>query len=200
MRPRPAAFVLALVLAALASGCAYGPLEPGRLAEVRSRQDYIRLAEACLSHDEIWFFTESAESLRIDVMNVAPELLSVARSQWTVDRAFTEEMERWYPGGQGRVVLLGLYNRRFRKDDFLKKGSYRAELVLADGTRVQHDVALDVQEQFLADYFPAFNHWAKVFALHFPADPEAQATLEVAWPSGDRVMQLRRPSAPAGGR
>jgi hypothetical protein len=164
---------------------------------VRSRQDYVRLANACLSHDEIWFFTEAGESLRIDVLNVAPELLAVARSQWAADRAFTGELAKWLPEGNGRVVLLGLFNRRFKKDDFLKKGSYRAQLVLEDGRTVPHDFAEEVPEGFLADYFPAFNHWAKVFALHFPADPGAPASLEVVWPSGDRRLPLKRPAAPA---
>jgi hypothetical protein len=93
------------------------------------------------------------------------------------------------------VVLLGLYNKRFREDDFLKNGSYRAKLVLADGRTIEHDSAERVEERFLADYFPAFNHWAKVFALHFPADPSLPASLEVAWPSGDRVLPLKRPAA-----
>ncbi|MDR1040723.1 MAG: hypothetical protein LBR80_11285 [Deltaproteobacteria bacterium] len=193
MRPRPVAFALAL--AVLAVGCAYGPLEPGRLAEVKSRRDYVRLAEACLTHDEIWFFDEAGESLRIDVLNVAPELLAAARAQWSGDRVFTDELAKWLPRGGGRVVLLGLFNRRFKKDDFLKKGSYRASLVLDDGRRVSHDYAESVPAAFLADYFPAFDHWAKVFALHFPADPAQGGSLEVAWPFGDRTLPLRRPAA-----
>ncbi|MDR1037561.1 MAG: hypothetical protein LBT40_13665 [Deltaproteobacteria bacterium] len=197
MRPRPSALVPALVLAALAAGCAYGPLEPGRLAEVRSRQEYVRLVEACRTHDEIWFFNEAGESLRMDVLNVAPELLSAARARWSVDRGFADEIAKWYPQGGGRVVLLGLYSKRFKKDDFLKKNSYRAELVLADGRRLAPDVKLEVEPQYLADYFPAFNHWAKVFALHFPTNPEFDASLEVTWPSGDRAVPLRRAGAQA---
>jgi hypothetical protein len=187
-------------LAALAA-CNYGPLDPSRLAEVRGREDYIRLAAACVSHDEIWFFNEAGESLRIDALNLSPELLAAARMQWGNDKNFTDALGRWLPGGKGRVVLLGLYNRRFKKDDFLTKGTYRARLVTADGRILEHEFAEEVPEAFLADYFPAFNHWAKVFALRFPSDPAAPASIQVEWPSGERRIELRGVMAPrpAGG-
>ncbi|MDR2612759.1 MAG: hypothetical protein LBG06_08030 [Deltaproteobacteria bacterium] len=196
MRPRHIA--LALALAFLSAACASGPFDPGRLEDMKRRSEYTDLAAACLSHDEIWFFNEAGESLRIDALNVTPELLAAARARWSGDRTFTDTLARWLPKGEGRLVLLGLFNRRFKKDDFLKTGSYRARLVLPDGRGIDHDFAEEAQARFLADYFPAFNHWAKVFALHFPADPAAPASLEVRWPSGDRTLPLKRPAgAPA---
>ncbi|MDR3154264.1 MAG: hypothetical protein LBW85_08365 [Deltaproteobacteria bacterium] len=192
MRPRFA--TPALALAFLAAACAAGPLEPGRLSEVRSRADYVRLVKASLTNYEIWFFNEAGESLRVDVVNVNPELLSAARARWSGDRAFTDEIAKWLPEGRGRVVLLGLYNRRFRKEDFLNTGAFRARLLLEDGTLVPHDYAAQASPHFLADYFPAFNHWAKVFAVHFPTDPSVPASLEVQWPSGDCTVPLKHPA------
>jgi hypothetical protein len=197
MRPSHTALALALTLAAAtSSACTFGALDPEKLSLVRSRAEYVRLAEACLSNYEIWFINGASESLRIDILNVSPELLAAARSRWAADRAFAETLKAWGGDGRGRVVLLGLFSRTFRKDDFLKRGSYRASLILEDGAAVSHDRAVDVPAAFLADYFPAFNHWAKVFALHFPADPGLPASLEVAWPTGDCRVPLARPAAP----
>jgi hypothetical protein len=185
-----------LILASLlffAPGCIFVtpvPLDQERINEISSRNGYIALVKSFMSHDEIYYFNQAGESLLLDAVNVSPELVSAATVRWTEDKEFMEEFGKWFPKERGRVVLLGVYNRTFKKDDFLKNGSYRAKL-LTGGKSYEPVYMAEVKPAFLEKYFPVFNHWAKVFALRFP--PEAgylESSILVEWPAGTRELPL----------
>ncbi|MDR1165403.1 MAG: hypothetical protein LBO66_05945 [Deltaproteobacteria bacterium] len=187
------ASLLLAILTLFVASCVFAPLEPTRLAEMRQREAYLDLVRNSATHDEIYFFNDAGESLWLDAVNVGPALLSAARLRWGEDREFSRVMDKWLPRGQGRVVLLGIFNRQFQKDDFLKNGAYRAKLRVS-GRTLAPDFMEEAPPLFWNNYFPAFNKWEKVFALRFPADPSlADATLIVEWPAGDRELPLKSP-------
>jgi hypothetical protein len=185
-----------LILASLlfiTPGCIFVtpvPLDQERLTEISNRNGYIALVKSYLSHDEIYYFNQAGESLLLDAVNVSPELISAAKLRWSEDKEFMGEFEKWLPRERGRLVLLGVYNRSFKKEDFLKNGSYRARL-LSGGKSLDPAFIAEVKPAFLAKYFPVFNSWAKVFALRFPAvSGPSESSVLVLWPAGARELPL----------
>lgn len=171
-------------------GC-HGPLDDASMSEIRSRDSYIDLLKNFLTHDEIFYFNERSESLRLDALNITSEVITAAKVRWVTDKEFMEVFDKWLPQGEGRVVLLGIYNKSFKKDDVLKNGSYRAKLQINGVTYEPLDVK-EVKQAFLNRYFPVFNHWAKVFAFHFPVPMSQEpGILVVNWPSGVRTLELK---------
>ncbi|MDR2350553.1 MAG: hypothetical protein LBF41_08065 [Deltaproteobacteria bacterium] len=181
-----------LVVSMTAAGCHNVPFDRERVGEIRDRREYVDMAASYVAHDEIYYFNAKSEALLLDALNVAPEILAAGETRWSYDKEYNEAMARWIPDKKGRLVLLGIYNRSFRKEDFLKNGSYKA-LLLADGAAVEPDLLEEVNANFLEKYFPVFNHWARVFAVHFPVANDKKAAIRVLWPSGYREVELVDP-------
>jgi hypothetical protein len=157
---------------------------------LKARDAYVALARAHTVHDELFFFDELRASLIVDVLNFGPKLSTAARLRWSGDGTFAKNIASWLPKGEGRVVFVGIYARGFKAADFSLDGSYRVRLRDASGTR-EPDHIEEVREPLLGYYLPVFNHWEKVFACHFPADPNASgATLILDFPQGARELTL----------
>ncbi|MDR2353881.1 MAG: hypothetical protein LBF22_12160 [Deltaproteobacteria bacterium] len=185
-----------IVIIAFLTGCFFGPLESNRLKELSARQAYLNLVSSYATHDEIYFFNDMEETLFLDALNLTPELLTASKLRWSKNPEFMEALDNWLPRGRGRAILLGIFSRSFQEDDFLKKKSFRAHLQTS-GKTLAADVILMVKPSFLVHYFPVFNRWEKVFALHFPAAPGTlQSTLIVEWPAGKRELILKNTPVP----
>ena len=190
MRARFALFaVLApAALALLLSGC--GLFAPDRRDAVRQRDAYVKLAKKHTTHDELFFFNELRASMIMDVLNFGPDLLTAARLRWSSDKAFTDALAKWMPEGRGRTVFVGIYSRGFKPEEVLKNPSYSFRLKAQSGL-YEPDFIGQVKEPYLSSYLPVFNHWEKVFAVHFPADSSiAGASIVVDFPEATRELPL----------
>jgi hypothetical protein len=157
---------------------------------LRQWNAYVNLAKKHTTHDEMFFFDELRASLIMDILNMSPELLIAARLRWSSDPAFSQGLSRWLPQGEGRVVFVGIYARHFKAEEFLTSGSYRVRLK-AGGMVYDPDHFEEVKEPILGNYFPVFNQWEKVFAVHFPGTYQRGASLIVEFPSGTRELFLK---------
>ncbi|MDR1608531.1 MAG: hypothetical protein LBT38_09025 [Deltaproteobacteria bacterium] len=218
---KPVVALLILLVAFLAA-CSTGPMDPGRLTQLRSRDEYITLARQHVAHDEIYFLNQTGEALWLDALSLTPELLAAGQARWKDDKRYQELLNQWRsadkpgqtakPGqadkpGQavkpdqaakpGQVVLVGLYTRGLTKDDILVNGRFRFQL-LSGGQLLEPLAILEVKPEIWADYFPVFTRWEKVFALRFPVTSPG-GVLSIHWPQGSREVILPTLGASAKG-
>jgi hypothetical protein len=190
---RTYAVALLLILGSLLVGCSTGPLDPARLSQVRSRDEYIALARQYVAHDEIFFLNKAGEAMWLDALSLSPALLAAGQARWASDKRYLETISQWLPEGtEAAVTLVGLYVRGLVKDDVLKNGRFRFQL-LAGGQLLEPLEVQEVKPEIWADYFPVFSRWEKVFAVRFPVAPGSDGVLTVNWPSGHREVVLVSP-------
>ncbi|MDR2141772.1 MAG: hypothetical protein LBR11_08300 [Deltaproteobacteria bacterium] len=183
--------LLSAILVVLAGACSSGPLDPGRLAQVRDRDAYLALAKTRLAHDEIFFLNPAGESLLINALDLDPELMAAGQKRWSEDKRLAELLSQWLPaeGPPARVVLVGLYLKGLVKDDVLKNGRFRLQLKVG-GQTLEPLALFEVKPEVWADYYPVFSRWDKVFAARFPGGWPSGGVLLVHWPSGHREVPL----------
>ena len=88
--------VLAL-LAFLGAACSQGPLDPDRLAQIKSRDEYGALAKSRVSHDEIYFLNTAGETLWVDALPLTADLLAAGQTRWADDKRHAEILKKWLP-------------------------------------------------------------------------------------------------------
>jgi hypothetical protein len=183
-------WAVAVLLAGIFSACSSGPLDPARLAQVKSRDEYVALAKAGLAHDEIYFLNAAGEALWVDILPLTADLLAAGRVRWSEDKRHAELLSQWLPAGPpARIVLVGLYAKGLVKDDVLKNGRFRFHLRVG-GESLEPLAVEEVKPEVWGDYFPVFSRWEKVFALRFPASAGEGGALVIDWPAGRREVSL----------
>jgi hypothetical protein len=166
-------------------------LDPTRLAQIKSRDDYVALAKSRVAHDEIIYLNKAGEALWVDALPLSPELMAAGQARWAGDKRRSELLGQWSPpeGPPARIVLVGLYVKGLNKDDVLKTGRFRFEL--KDGGQTLEPLEIfEVKPDIWSDYFPVFSRWEKVFAVRFPAVSSDGGRLVVHWPAGEREIDL----------
>jgi hypothetical protein len=169
-------------------------MDPDRLAQIKSRDEYLALAKSRVAHDEIFFLNSAGESLWVDALPLSSELLAAGQTRWANDKRHAELLNQWLPAGTpARVILVGLYVKGLVKDDILKNGRFRLQL-RADGSTLDPLAVEEVKPEIWGDYYPVFSRWEKVFAVRFPVgSSDSGGVLLIHWPAGQRAIDLARP-------
>jgi hypothetical protein len=166
-------------------------LDPGRIAQIKSRDDYLALLKTRLAHDEIFYLNKLGEVLWVDVLPLTGEVMAAGQARWSEDKRREALLKAWLPpeGPPARIVLVGLFIKGLTKEDVLTNG--RIRLQLRSGGQVLDALAVEeVKPDIWWDYYPVFNRWEKVFAVRFPANTPDDGSLVISWPAGSRELSL----------